>query len=194
VSETNSTMLAMKNINQQDQDEQISHFAHVSQPGKITKKIKEMHHLSKMGFSGHGVKKVNQDNLFIFENFNDDPEHMFMSVCDGHGMYGHDVSAYLKENLPVFLNKEFRNKKINTLDQKGKKIIEDVFTSTNSKLFNEATIDTNFSGSTCVSLIYTPEKVICANVGDSRAILGRYVNGSKIIIFYISINFSMDKS
>jgi serine/threonine protein phosphatase PrpC len=56
-------------------------------------------------------------------------------------------------------------------------IIEDVFLELNSKLHNNEIIDTNFSGSTCVSLIYTPEKVITANVGDSRAVLGRFVNG-----------------
>jgi serine/threonine protein phosphatase PrpC len=44
-----------------------------------------------------------------------------------------------------------------------------------------------FSGSTCVSLIYTPEKVICANVGDSRAVLGKYVNGE-----WVSHNLSRD--
>jgi len=57
------------------------------------------------------------------------------------------------------------------------KIIEDMFLSTNYKLCNETHIDTNFSGSTCVTLIYTPEKLLCANVGDSRAVLGRCVNG-----------------
>jgi len=57
------------------------------------------------------------------------------------------------------------------------RIIEDTFIATNYKLNNETQIDTNFSGSTCVTLIYTPEKLLCANVGDSRAVLGRCVNG-----------------
>jgi serine/threonine protein phosphatase PrpC len=57
------------------------------------------------------------------------------------------------------------------------RIIEDTFIATNYKLCNETQIDTNFSGSTCVTLIYTPEKLLCANVGDSRAVLGRCVNG-----------------
>lgn len=108
-----------------------------------------------------------------------------MSVCDGHGMYGHDVSGYLKENLPKAMNNEFKSRKINIKDggSSMNKIIEDTFLYTNSKLCNEATIDTNFSGSTCVSLIYTPEKIVSANVGDSRAVLGRYVNGSNFIFF-----------
>lgn len=37
-------------------------------------------------------------------------------------------------------------------------------------------LDVKSSGSTCCSLIYTPEKLICANLGDSRCILGRHVN------------------
>ncbi len=150
-----------------------------SSESKVKKKIKSIYDLSRMGFSGAGVKKYNQDNLFIFKNFNDDPDNIFMSVCDGHGMWGHEVSAYLREHLPVVLNNEFKNKKISLSDSKVNKVIEETFVLLNSRLFNDATMDTNFSGSTCVSVIYSPEKIICANVGDSRAVLGRYINGSK---------------
>ena len=92
-------------------------------------------------------------------------------------MYGHDVSGYLKNNLPCALNNEIKkkNKPLNEINMN--KVFEDVFLSTNSKLFNEATIDTNFSGSTCVTLLITPDRLLCANAGDSRAILGRLVNG-----------------
>ena len=38
-------------------------------------------------------------------------------------------------------------------------------------------INSHLSGSTCVSLIYTPYKIITANVGDSRAIMGKQING-----------------
>jgi serine/threonine protein phosphatase PrpC len=49
------------------------------------------------------------------------------------------------------------------------------------KLHTNDIVDTTFSGSTCVSLIYTPEKIITANVGDSRAVLGKFKNDSKYI-------------
>lgn len=54
-------------------------------------------------------------------------------------------------------------------------------------------VDTNFSGSTCVSLIYTPTKLTTINVGDSRAVIGRQVNGgiklkSKLILDIIFIH------
>jgi serine/threonine protein phosphatase PrpC len=59
-------------------------------------------------------------------------------------------------------------------------IIEDTFLDINYKLQTSDSIDTTFSGSTCASLIFTPEKILTANVGDSRAVLGRCVNGGKL--------------
>jgi len=139
-----------------------------------------MYEDSKIGFSGAGVKKVNQDNFFIHKNFNNISDNIFMSVCDGHGMYGHEVSLFLKEKLPFNLNKELVSKKINLSSSNLYRVIEEVFVTTNSKLINDFSIDSKFSGSTCVSVIYSSEKLICANVGDSRAVLGRCVDGSKI--------------
>ena len=63
------------------------------------------------------------------------------------------------------------------------KVIHDSFIHINSILCNETIIDTNFSGSTCVSVIYTPERLVCCNVGDSRAVLGKLFNGSTNQIF-----------
>ena len=62
-------------------------------------------------------------------------------------------------------------------------LIQDVFIDTNYKLNNLDLIDTTFSGSTCVSIIYTPQKLICSNVGDSRAVIGKCVNGGIIYLF-----------
>ena len=69
-----------------------------------------------------------------------------------------------------------------------KNVILDVFSTMNFKLKSETQIDVslrsafiNSSGSTCNSVIYTPEKLIICNVGDSRTILGKFVNGSKFI-------------
>jgi len=114
-------------------------------------------------------------NYFIYKNFANNPDSLYFGVCDGHGAFGHEVSQFLRENLPKTLDFEIKRKfKITGM----KKIIEEVFLSTNGKLINETLINTHFSGSTCVSVIYTPERLMCANVGDSRAVLGRFVNDS----------------
>ena len=54
--------------------------------------------------------------------------------------------------------------------------ITDSFLLTNHELIEETDINSFFSGSTCVSVIYTPERLICPNIGDSRAVLGRNIN------------------
>lgn len=92
-------------------------------------------------------------------------------------MLGHEVSGYLRENLPVNMNNELKRKNKNVSLNNVNSIITEVFVDTNNKLLSGDIVDTTFSGSTCVSLIYTPEKVITANVGDSRAVLGRFKDG-----------------
>jgi len=71
-------------------------------------------------------------------------------------------------------------------------MITETFLNTNIQMTKDLRVDTNFSGSTCVSLIYTPTKLFTINVGDSRAVLGRLVNGSKKIIielYLLELNF-----
>lgn len=46
----------------------------------VQKNIKNIHEFTKVGFSGQGVKKVNQDNYFVFRNFNGSPQNIFMAV------------------------------------------------------------------------------------------------------------------
>jgi serine/threonine protein phosphatase PrpC len=99
------------------------------------------------------------------------------NLSDGHGGLGHEISQYLIENLPVNLNNKLKGK--NILTDNCNKLIEETFVQLNYKIHNSNKTDPNYSGSTCVSLIYTPEKIITANVGDSRAVLGRYKNNGK---------------
>jgi serine/threonine protein phosphatase PrpC len=95
-------------------------------------------------------------------------------------MLGHEVSGYLRENLPVTMNNELKRKNKNVNIHNVNDVLTNVFVDMNNKLLSGEIVDTTFSGSTCVSMIYTPEKVITANVGDSRAVLGRFKdNGIK---------------
>ena len=158
---------------------------------KESKTITNINSLCQKGFSGPNITKINQDNFFIYKNFLNNPKYIFMGVCDGHGIYGHDVSAYLVYNLPLNINniiqneslKNFSIENINTLSP----LITHSFLKTNMELKKNNKIDTIFSGSTCVSLIFTPAKILCANVGDSRAVIGKF-DGTK----WFSKNLSND--
>ena len=149
---------------------------------KITKKIISISFISMTGKNAENKpEKINQDSFFItsFPDFGFD----FVGVCDGHGQNGHLVSNFLKENIP----KNFKNEIIkkykylaknnNNLDFNIiKKIFDNSFILTNSQLLNNSNIDTNFSGSTCCSLLIRNNIIFSANVGDSRAIKGKRIN------------------
>ena len=156
---------------------------------KVNKKIYKIESLSQVGYSGPGILKYNQDNFFVYKNLNDENNVLFIGVCDGHGLVGHDVSKYLINNLPKNLNTELKktNKYIShreTLYSTMKK----VFVNTNKDLCKNPNIDTQFSGSTCVTIILTKNKIISGNAGDSRAVMGRKINGE-----WKSIDLSHDQ-
>ena len=150
------------------------------------KKIKCMHDLCKTGLAGD-EKKVNQDNFFIFKNFVQGFDNIYMGVCDGHGYYGHEVSGFIKENLPMNLNHALKNKNLNLLKDDLSPVIKQCFINENKHLLDNLQIDSDLSGTTCISVIYTPQKLIIANLGDSRCILGKYINNK-----WVAENLSRD--
>jgi serine/threonine protein phosphatase PrpC len=160
-----------------------------NEPIQIRKKILCMHEFSKTGYAGEDEKKINQDNYFVFRNFMNNVNYIFMAVCDGHGAVGQEISNFLKENLPIDLNHALRNKNKNILTDDISDIITDIFIKENTKLISNEMINSMLSGSTCVSTIYTPIKLITANVGDSRIILGKYNQESNK---WVSVDLTRD--
>ena len=147
---------------------------------KCIKKIKEILPYTHVGFDGEEPKENNQDNYFVYKNFMNKKNYIYMSVCDGHGVEGHFVSDFIKEILPYDMSENLQSFNILTENELEKEkiydIIKQTFIEANEKLVNNEEINSLFSGSTCVSVIYTPEKLIIPNIGDSRAVLGRLIN------------------
>ena len=158
---------------------------------KENKSILILESICKKGFAGPGIKKTNQDNFFIYNNFNGNTNYIYMGICDGHGMFGQGVSTFLVNNLPQNLNtvlisrgiQNLSTTNINTLSE----TISSTFLFTNEQLSQDERIDSAFSGSTCVSLLFTPSRLICINVGDSRCVLGKF-DGEK----WVAKNLSRD--
>ena len=129
-------------------------------------------------------KKINQDNLFKtkFEEINIS----FYGICDGHGENGHLVSEFIKINLPLIMYKEIKslfylinNDECQSQDKIKayfSEICKQSFDITNKKLISNKDIDSSLSGSTCVSLLFYEDLIISANLGDSRAIIGKLKN------------------
>ena len=111
---------------------------------------------------------------------------LLIILCsDGHGINGHDVSEFLKERLPKNVGDVFKKDKLNANSTNLDLYLKEIFVRTNQEIIKEVVPSVQFSGSTCISVIYTDKKLICANVGDSRAVMGRCTNKGKI---YININ------
>ena len=49
------------------------------------------------------LKPNNQDDFFIHSGFSQNHSHTLLGVMDGHGIYGHEVSSYVKRQLPLLI-------------------------------------------------------------------------------------------
>lgn len=73
------------------------------------------------------------------------------------------------------LNHALQEKKLNIINDDLKSVISQIFIHQNYNLRKNSMIDSKLSGTTCASVIYSPEKMIIANLGDSRIVIGREV-------------------
>jgi len=97
---------------------------------------------------------------------------------------GHEVSGFLKHKLNENLKNFFYENKISSNDSNFDLYTKEMFVKTNEDLSNEIDSNIMFSGSTCISVVFTPSKIFCANLGDSRAVMGRQSQGGIPISFY----------
>jgi serine/threonine protein phosphatase PrpC len=140
----------------------------------IKKKIK-INECTKPGCSGPGIVKTNQDAYFVKQNFLNNKEYYFIGVCDGHGEQGQAVSQYVANKLPSYIT------------DLSNETITNAFKRVNKEIYANSRMDSNMSGTTVVSIVMTPNNIICINLGDSRAALYKYDNG----IYYCK-NLSRD--
>ena len=122
-----------------------------------------------------GRTKTNQDSVYINIDFKMAENLSVFAVFDGHGTLGHKVSDYLKKCLTgnLKLNQaalELRiDHKKDYEESDYVSILEAVCLEINTKLVNNRSINSWFSGSTGIIVLLHNEKIVCANVGDSRA-------------------------
>ena len=121
--------------------------------------------------------KINQDSYIIKRDVNKIKNFNIFGVFDGHGFYGHKISLYLKETIIKAIEErvEIISNDLETIYKEFKKnnylIIRNIFSEIDNQIVNKNEIDVNLSGSTCNLLIQLGDHIICANTGDSRAIL-----------------------
>eukprot|EP00298_Acanthocystis_sp_HF-20_P002511 c12925_g1_i1.p1 GENE.c12925_g1_i1~~c12925_g1_i1.p1 ORF type:complete len:233 (-),score=68.52 c12925_g1_i1:75-773(-) len=119
-------------------------------------------------FKGVVKYKTNQDNYLFVDAFNNKQSSAFIGVMDGHGPFGHDVSKYISDNLPVVLAETMNQQKI--FDPPI--ALTEAFKTLDTRLKHGSHIDVSLSGSTCVTCYINDSTIYCANCGDSRCVLG----------------------
>ena len=129
--------------------------------GSVVNSIASVSHVGKVSDS----QKVNQDRCWSLNTFNGDAEAQFCGVADGHGVHGHSVSELIRMKLPKLLGSqpELPYEPTTALMKAHAKMNQEIM---------QSWLDVSFSGSTCVSVFIKNCTVYCANVGDSRAIMG----------------------
>ena len=148
-----------------------------------------------------GVKKTNQDTPVASFGINGIQGFNIFGVLDGHGTNGHYVSKYLGKYL---VNNISRNKDIlsclnleqiyQVIKKSNYDMLINIFLKADTAL-SKQNFDVSFSGTTCVLVIQIGKKIICANVGDSRAILvydNSNKNSQKTSIYNLSHDFKPD--
>ena len=127
-------------------------------------------------------KAQNQDSYLMMSDFACQNQTL-LGVFDGHGSCGHDVSGFVKKMLPGHLECNFPRQLLNTSLPTGQEeaLLRQTFTSAylglNSDLQKRPGIDSEFSGTTAVSVLLRGSFAIGANAGDSRAVLGKKTDG-----------------
>lgn len=125
---------------------------------------------TRAGVAPNGTRKINQDSFIFHTNFGKKSDRYLLGVCDGHGMNGHFVSGFVKDSLPVYLLSDptFAGNPgdalINSFELCQQKLLVSDF-------------DCKFSGTTSIVLLVDGNRIISANAGDSRAIMGNYDKG-----------------
>ena len=149
-------------------------------------RVKNVASLSQAGKGEDGFTKVNQDSFLVLQNEYNLKDFNIFSVMDGHGVNGHLVSRFVTKYFSTFFKK---NKKMNSsnanedqlyfrLKKNECDILKRAYRHAERDIEKNSDIDANFSGTTCVMVFQVGNRLLCANVGDSRAIL---VKGDKVI-------------
>lgn len=117
---------------------------------KKNKELTQLNSICQKGYYSSNIKKINQDNFFIKDNFFSNSKSKIIGVCDGHGTYGHEVSLFITTTLPEKLISNFKlffpKNSLNDISFQNKKTILVKSYKEINNLLKESKIDTQFSG------------------------------------------------
>ena len=140
-------------------------------------RIKNYSYFSKEGENLEGSIKINQDFHLILPNINNNKDFNIFCLMDGHGPTGHFISSFISKYLSNFFknNEAFNIKNLSEINyllhENDFSLMKKAIKKAEKELFKNTKIDSYFSGTTCIILIQLGDRIICSNIGDSKAIM-----------------------
>ncbi|KAL9248134.1 hypothetical protein vseg_021491 [Gypsophila vaccaria] len=151
-----------------------------------------------------GQKGVNQDACIVWEEYGCQPDMIFCGIFDGHGPWGHFVAKTVRESMPPYLlcnwqesvaqmvlDPEFDldvDQKLNWFNIWKHSYLK-TCAAIDQKLEQHRKIDAFYSGTTALSVVRQGERIIIANVGDSRAVLATTSEDGNLVAVQLTIDF-----
>lgn len=139
--------------------------------------IKDRGVVSQPGKDEYGFKKTNQDSYIMINKINNLRDFNVFGVLDGHGPNGHIISQFISHfiayrfthhpGIKGMVDTELIYKR---LINKNYQIIINLFSDSDLSL-EKKKIDAFTSGTTCNLVFQIGLHIICASVGDSRAVI-----------------------
>lgn len=129
----------------------------------MTKERIKWSYRTRKGYNPLDPNKPNQDQYLV--KMYKQKKQLF-AVADGHGPNGHLVSQLVVNRLENMIIQLSINEHA-TVDL-GK-----IYNKLQEQLYKTNVFDVTVSGTTLLTILVSYPKLICANVGDSRAILAR---------------------
>ena len=137
--------------------------------------------ITEAGRHGNGLTKINQDTTLVHLNVGNIRGFNLFGILDGHGLHGHLVSQFCKNYFINIINNyayQCIKEGINSpegiyykLKQSNFNFITYIFHGADIEMNKQKKFEYNYSGTTCTLVFQFNKNLVCASVGDSRAIL-----------------------
>jgi serine/threonine protein phosphatase PrpC len=133
------------------------------------------------GYYPNEMKKLNQDAFKIVPSFGEDPRRFLMGVFDGHGDCGELAARFVRDNIEttlISLCARYRSDLATALRM--------TFMQINQRLIHQQEHYMALSGTTACTCFVDGTALYVANVGDSRAVLGKRNSKSLVVAVPLS--------
>ena len=127
---------------------------------------------SRTGWEPIRAVRENQDCLVALLPWGPKGQYSLYGALDGHGRSGHHASLFVAQRIVNYLLRALKRSKVDVATA-----LYRAFDYAEQRLESDETnIDCTVSGTTGVFVLLDRTMLYCANVGDSRAVLGRKTN------------------